>query len=1106
MIKFIFGAQGHGKTSYLLELLRKDAEAGKPCLLIVPEQEAVTAERMTLEALPPSAQLTLEVLNFSRLYNRVCREYGGLSYSYITKPQRHVLMWRALRETAPLLKAYGQNAVSDPAFAGTMLSTVSELKCSAVTNGMLEEAASECESTSPSLSARLSDISLIYGAYDLLVSEKYSDSADDLSKLCDLLDEHDFFCGRNVYIDSFTSFTAVEHRVMERIFKGADSTVVTVPLPSPDYSDISTASTEQSLKRLKRDAGRWGGFEPVILTDERRGFAPPLSYLAENIWRLSSPSPTSKPSCGGCIVMEICDNAYAEAEAAASHALELLRDGARCRDIVIIMRDASRYTGIIDGALEKAGIPYFFSEKTDICALAPVKLILTAIRIRQYGWRKIDVIAHVKTGLCGFEAEEVDLFEDYINTWNISGARITDGEWTMNPDGYTGRLTERGRRILRTANSVRERLCASLGELFVLLDSADTLPDMCRAIYAYTEKISLRERTSELAARELAFGNKKTASELVGVYDVILRSLADVGEALDSTRASVDDFYTVLKTVFEQTEIGTIPTSVDEITVGSASLLRAAAPDYVLVLGLCEGEFPASTDDTGLLGSHDRGILSELGIDLGADEDVRSSDELMFVKNTFSAPRKRLYLLTHTADGRGSARTPSLPFRRAEKLFCDLVPHRYRGDDLAYLCGSPGSAAAQLRNIVSPSDRAAATLAVSEKLPLVASMSALSASTDECRISPDTVKGLIGDKIYISPSSLEKYVKCPFGYFAGYMLSLRETKRGTFGANNVGDFVHYVMEHIVAFAVPDEKETRIPTDAEISARVGELVDEYVTLVVPDDVRRTNRMKHLYGKLRRLSLLIAESVIHELSDSDFRPAFFELHIDGRDGNPAPLDIPLDNGARLILKGYIDRVDLWRDKDRTYVRIIDYKTGSKQFDLSDLEVGLNTQMLLYLFAVCRAPGTSLRTKFESDGTDTLPVPAGVVYLSSAFPKIKLDDFSATEDEITALASEELTRSGLILDDERVINATSRSHSADLLLGISEKDGKYKGKALISSEKFRELFEDVSDTLKQIGKSIYDGIADCSPLASEDPCRYCKVSPMCRKNTASGRRRQS
>ena len=1104
MINFIFGNHGSGKTSKILDMLREDAKAGITSLLIVPEQEAVQAERLTLEALPSSAQLSLEVLNFSRLYNRVCREYGGLCYSYITTPMKHITMWKALREVAPLLTKYSANAESDSAFVGTMLSAVMQLKSSGTSVTELENAAGECKESDPELSARLLDIARIWGTYDLFVNEVYSDSADDLSRLCKILEKHDFFKDKNVYIDSFSSFTAVEHRVIEKIFEGAKNTTVTICLPTPQYSDISTESIEKSLKALKKNANKWGGHTDLILSGNMRNTPEALSYLGENLWRLDSKSAEIAPTADGRIVAEICDSPYAEAEAVASHILELTEQGARYRDIVIIARDAEKYRGIIEPALMNAGINFFFSQKTDLCALAPVKFIMTALRIKQYGWRKNDVISHIKTGMCSFSLRESDVFEEYINTWNISGSRYTQGEWTMNPDGFSARISERGKAILNTANDVRVRLCEPLQGFFTELDMSESMADICRAIYRYTEASNLRKKCNELAERELYFGNKKAASELLGAYDVILKTLADIGEALSDVAPSLDDFYSVLKIAFEQTEIGTIPTSIDEVTVGSASRLRSSYPKYVFVIGLCEGEFPRVVDSKGIFGESDINTLEGLGIEIGDSADIRSSNELLFVKNAFSAPSERLYVLYHTADLMGSKKTPSLPFNRIFAMFPDVQRHKFVASDLSYLAGTPTSAASHLRNIDNSEDRSAAALAISEHLPLVASLSDASVSTDECRIDPNTVKEIIGERIYVSPSSLERYVGCPFSYYASYVLSLREPKLGRFAANHVGDFIHFVMEHLVKFMLPTDLDAPLPTHEEILKKMQETVDEYIRILDPDGVLKSKRMEHLYKKLYRLSMLIIETTAKEFSDSDFRPAFFELKIDGKDGRPSPLELTLENESRLVLRGYIDRVDIWRDGEDVFVRILDYKTGSKEFNLSDVNYGINIQMLLYLMSVCANPGEHFR-KVSGLDEDSNPIPAGIVYLSSAMSKSEFSGFDVADEEILSAAEEKINRSGLILKDERLINAISHSHSKDILLGVTEKDGVFSGKALVDIDQLGGIFEDLRQTLINIGNNIYSGIADCSPMneLGQDPCRYCSAKQICRKNIFDTRR---
>lgn len=1096
MITFVFGKYGSGKTTEILRMIKDDAQQGIASILIVPEQEAVQTERLTLEKLPANAQLTLEVLNFSRLHNRVCRDHGGLCYSYATKPIKHLLMWQTLRLVFQNLKQYSRNAIEDPAFVSTMISTVSEMKTANITPEELEIAAKECYDSHPSLSERLYDISTIYATYCHLLNKSYNDSADDLAKLCEILDEYPFFEGKNVYIDSFTSFTGIEHKLIDKIFASAKNVVITIPLNDSSYTDISTQSTQSSLKILKKCATKWGGYDVIELGEDKRNVHPSLLYLSSNIWQLSN-KVENIPDHNDHIITEVCDNAYSEAEAMASYILKLLADGARCKDIVIIPRDSAKYKGIIDFAFENAGIPYYFSEKTDLCSLPPVKFILTALKIHRYNWQRKDVISHIKTGLCNVEQRDIDLFEEYVNTWNISGARFLSDEWTMNPDGFEVRISERGKNILKTANQVRKKICDPLEQFFIDLNASESIADMCRALYRYMEKSELRKKTLELAEKELSYGNKKTAAELVSLYDIILSTLADIGEVSGEMSPSTEDFYTILKIVFDQTDVGTIPTSIDEVIIGSASMLRSSSPKYVFVPGLCEGEYPMTVDDTGLLGNTDRTILEEYDIILGNTEDIRASDELMYIKNAFSTPTEKLFLLTPCTTPKGDQRSPSLPFRRAVSMF-DISPHKFNGNDLSFLCGSPISAATHLRAISSVGDRLAATDAIAEHLPLVSEFSSLSTTPLDKTIDPVIVKRILGDKLIISPSSLEKYAKCPFNYFANYWLSLREVKYGRFGSNHFGSFVHYIMENIVKFIIPNNEDLITPTDEEIRAEIKRIVSEYIKLLIKDSSYNTKRMEHLYNKLQQLSLLIIDNTINEFKDSDFRPLFFEYSIGKSTEDAPPFNVSLSNGASLMLTGYIDRVDIWKDDGKVYVRIVDYKSGKKQFSLDDVANGINIQMLLYLFALCRNPGNAFKLSTGMNAED-VPFPAGVVYLSSYMTKQTLGDFSISEEEILETAKNSISRSGIILDEESVITAMSHSLSKDILLGIEQKNGAFVGKALLSDDNFKSLYSQVYTTITEIGERIYGGRADTEPMypIKADPCAYCQYTQLCRKN---------
>lgn len=1096
MITLIYGSWGHGKTTAVLRSVAKDTQAGIHTFLIVPEQETVQSERATLQLLPPSAQLHLEVLNFSRLYNRVCREYGGLSYRYVTKPIRHLLMWQNLRELSPLLEEYGGLCEKDASLGEMMLSAIGECKACGICPDQLEKTASQLPSESP-LGKRLRDLALIYASFDRLVAENYSDSADDLARLHDILKTKKFFKKTNVYIDSFTSFTAVEHHIIEQIFEQADNVTITIPLASPASKAISSLGIQESASKLIAVANRHGGYQTIILEGNHRAASPALAYLSENLWKMDLVEKEGTPSYDGSIQLEICDTPYAEADAAASHILSLLRKGERCRDIAVLIRDPERYRGILEPAFEKNNIPYYFSEKTDLCTMPPVTLLFSALRIQQYHWQKNDIISHLKTGLYEFSTRSIDLFEEYVSTWNIHGDRFTDGEWTMNPDGFVEQISERGKNILHAANEIRASLTETLERFFILLNSANNIAEMCQAVYQYFTDMQLEQCLRNMADAELTRGNAKRANELASLYGILLNTLADISVAMAEETATVEEFTLILRTVFRQTSIGTIPTSVDEVTVGSAAMVRANNPKFVFVLGLCEGVFPASVNDTGLFTSGDRSVLAKLGVELSSDANTRFSDELMYVQRAFAAPSHGLFLFTSTSELNGKGLSPSLPFNRVLSLFPDLKPHRFSGADLRYLTGAPKSAVAQVRILENTAEGESLKEALSEYLPSVKELSVAAVSDTVCRIEPQTVADTFGTNLRFSSSRFESYVGCPFQYYCTYILGLREKKQSEFRSSGMGTFIHYILEQLIRFATEADEFGNLPSDEMLVQKTEETVKQYVDRICPDELKQSKKLRHLYVRLERLALLMIRNIVEEFSHSEFKPAFFELSTNGKDGNPTPMEFVLDDGTSVSFSGIIDRVDLLKKNGEVYVRIVDYKTGTKTFSLEDVKHGINIQMLLYLFTLCRNANTPFCQALGLEENQT-PTPAGVIYLSANVPVIQTEDYDSKE-SVLEKAADALKRSGILLNDEEILLAMNAQLDSKFLAGIKRnKDGVLVGSALAQQEGFASLYQQIQSTVETITKELKGGVADASPLQyqGKDPCEWCNMKPICRK----------
>ena len=353
---------------------------------------------------------------------------------------------------------------------------------------------------------------------------------------------------------------------------------------------------------------------------------------------------------------------------------------------------------------------------------------------------------------------------------------------------------------------------------------------------------------------------------------------------------------------------------------------------------------------------------------------------------------------------------------------------------------------------------------------------------------------MFGKNISLTQSRIDKYVSCQFSYYCNYVLKLMDAGKAGFNFSDSGSFIHRILE-VFMKAVTDENGLRADVSFdEIRRLVIRETERYVAEINPGKKSLGKRLEHLFARLSRLAVAIALDLYREFGDSDFVPALFEARI-GKDGIEAPT-IELADGSTVNIYGVVDRIDVFRRDDRVYIKVVDYKTGSKQFSFEDIKKGLNTQLLLYLFAVCHSASPLLREKLRVDA-DTPLLPAGALYMSTAFSAIKLEE-KKSEADVLRLAGAEMKRSGILLDSDEVLDAVSRSHEKTLLAGITIKDDTKKGNALITEERLGTLEDELKETIRNIALEMKSGSAvTCDPTEKDAPCTYCKMRMICRVN---------
>ena len=923
MLTLICAPAGAGKTDTLIQSIRRDIENQTRCYLLVPEQQAYISERALLEALPENAGLSFEVVNFSALADDAFRVWGGGLQASADAGISALLMWDTLRKNFDLLKQYGGEKPIDAAMTSLMLSAVAELRASGISSDDLDRAAA-AEETDARFSDKLSDISLINAYYHARLEEVFrGDPADKLERFAKLLERHAFFEGCNVYIDSFTSFTAPEYAIITAMLKQAQNVTVTLCADAPR----STLPHFQSIMNTKLrlfDCARSSGseIETRTLPQRQNGKPTELQVLSEDLWNFAITEKCRKripDDEKGAVRAISATNIYEEAEAAALYICEQVLSGMRYRDIAVIVRDAEIYRGVLDAALERHGIPYFLSERTELSAKPLSRLLICALRAAGNGFRAVDVVSLLKTGLCGIDPRDGAMFEEYCETWHITGRRFCNCEapWSMNPDGLTTKTSERGAQILRAANEVRLALIPKLEKLSRALAAATVMEEYCEALYDYLLAIDLPTRLANLAEDELSLNQGREASETMRLYKTLTELLATLCKLLPDTPVSTPEFITALSLLLSNTDLGSVPDVQDCVMIGSASMLRVENVRATLLLGLCEGEFPAAVSENSIFTDREKVFLEGFapGCRFSTHSALCNSEELFFVYRAIAKPTERLFLSTVKKQTDGSARTPSLAFNRA--LF--------------------------LLGISAEEFDASAVLAARMGSSLQKASAALTA--------PPTVEQI---RFSLSQSRISTFVKCPYLHYVKYVLRLRDPKSSTPTYADDGTFLHYVFEKFLKRSLDENGRLVIPENDRIESLSDLIIDEYVKEFFHGSSEfLSDRILHQLARLRRLALLMLRDILAEIKESKFEPVAFEKGIGGHAADALPaVSLRLKNGSVVDLTGTIDRIDACEIDGERFVRVVDYKTGEHVFSPEDVASGSDIQLVLYLHAYLSA----------------------------------------------------------------------------------------------------------------------------------------------------------
>ena len=348
----------------------------------------------------------------------------------------------------------------------------------------------------------------------------------------------------------------------------------------------------------------------------------------------------------------------------------------------------------------------------------------------------------------------------------------------------------------------------------------------------------------------------------------------------------------------------------------------------------------------------------------------------------------------------------------------------------------------------------------------------------------EAVKKLYGENLRTSISRLEAYRTCPFSYFLRYGLKLSDKEKLNIKPIDTGTFMHKIIDEF--FKRTDN--VKDISDEEIKNIIEEIVNE--ELLEGGKFMLTSKYRTLVQRLKRVLELSIKYIVESLRCSEFDVLGTEM-VFGRGANP-PIEVKLDDGRKVLIEGKIDRVDIAKMPDGKYIRIIDYKSSSRDLDLNKFVAGLQIQLVTYVDAVCK------------ENTDVSP--AGALYFTLLEPKILGNTKNISKEDVEKLIKENYRMQGLVLADVNVIKAMDtnlKEGKSDVVPVTINKSGEinYSKSDTVTRKEFEKLQKYTNKIIKQISKEIVEGKIDLKPYYSmkekNTPCRFCEYKSICQFN---------
>lgn len=1110
-LRFYFGPSGSGKSHRIYEEIMQRAaqEPGRNFLIIVPDQFTMQTQKDLVMRSDRGGILNIDVLSFGRLSHRILEEVGTKEMPVLDDTGKSLVLQKIAADLKEQLPAMG-SLLHKQGYIHEVKSAISEFMQYGISTQDMDKLIASAEKRG-ALAMKLRDLKTLYRGFQDYIRDHFITTEETLDVLRRSLVKSKILPDSVVVFDGFTGFTPIQNRLIQELMRVCEETIVTVTIgeeEDPYQMDGEqklfhlSKKTVADLVKLAAEAEVTRG-EDVFVKGGPNRFteAPALCYLEQNLFRYQY-EPYTEKQCE--IRMFEALSPREEVHQTALYIRKLIREeGLTYRDIAVVIGDLEGYASYVETEFGQLEIPCFLDRTRGIVLNPMIEYIKSALQlyIRDFSY---DTVFHfLRSGMADISREEIDELENYVIRTGARGYRTYSRLFTRRTEemqqGSGQEDTERAEETLERLNRIRQQFADTV-EILHMAPRAKA-GEYVDHLYDFLEQNQVQQKLLNYQQQFEQEGDLAKAREYAQIYRLVMDLLDQIYELLGEEEISLQEFADILEAGFGEITVGTIPQNVDRIVVGDMERTRLKQVKVLFFLGVNDGNIPKNASKGGIISDMDREFLIESGTEMAPSPRQQMYIQRLYLYLNMTKPSERLYLSYAKVNSDGKGIRPSYLIDTVRKLFPQLaVEYPQNRSRLEQIEGRQEGArylAEELR------EYADGTLREEERQDFYLMYRAYEADPEgrdrltaaafrrykESGLSRIVARALYGRQLENSVSRLETYAACACRHFLQYGLSLQEREEFGFEVSDMGNVYHAVLENF-AGKLAESGRTWWDFDENFATQaIKEAVEGYAATYGETVLYSSARNEYAITRMSRILTRTVLTLQQHLKQGSFQPDDYELSFRFAEDLDS-IHVDLSEEEKMHLQGRIDRIDVSEDAEHVYVKVIDYKSGNKKFDLAALYYGLQLQLVVYMNAAME-----LESRKHPDKEI---VPAALLYYHIDDPTIETP-VELTQEQINEEILTKLRMNGVVNSDPAVVERLDRflQDKSKVIPVEKKKDGSFSARSgILSREELHVVSAYVDTKIRQIGREILDGKIAANPYekGNEEACTYCAYKKVC------------